>query len=354
MIVIAVLGKFFKYGSERIGATNINECKHEKGGSMKFKNKPLGVAVVTFCLALLFGLTANASAAGIKAALIAGVSNYKLANDLNYSAKDAVDFSNKVKWYSTVPAGNIRVLSNATATKATIRATIKTLSTLVKSGDVFLFFFSGHGAQGPDVAPFGDLNDNDEYIAPYETSFLSGGINYASMIRDDELYSWLLPLVTKGAKVLVILDTCYSGGALKAADLSTDKKGRTIKSINGAAPLKGSSSGGFVKDLNVPGFIVMTASDDTELSAENRWFQNGVFTHLLLRALEGGADDSYVLGSIGNDDEVITARELFHNATVVENVPYETSSTTITEYFEQTPQIYGEDDTPLFYLKPIH
>jgi hypothetical protein len=320
-----------------------------KGGSVKPKFRLIGIAT----LAILFGLVANASAVGVKAAVIAGVTKYKNVNSLHYCARDATDLYNKVLWYG-VSRFNARLLTDSRATKKGIQSAIKSAAGRVGAGDVFLFFFSGHGTYGPDVAPLEGAEEggDDEYILPYESAFLAGGgFNYASMIRDDELYDWLLPITLKGAKVLVILDSCYSGGALKAPITFDGKnKGAFVKTVEGAPPRKSPSQGGFVKDLNTPGFIVMTASSDEETAKECQWFQNGVFTHLILGALSGVADDNRAFGSEGNADRAISARELYQGAVTVQNVPYADSST-ITEYFEQTPQIYGEDDTILFYLK---
>lgn len=314
---------------------------------MKRKSTLLGMAT----LAMLLGLTANAYAVGIKAAVIAGVAKYKNINSLSYCAKDAVDVYNKAMWYG-MPKSNIKLLTDSKATKRGIQSAIKSAANKVYAGDVFLFFFSGHGTYGPDVYPFGDADGDDEYICPYDSAYLGGGgINYASMIRDDELYDWLLPITLKGAKVLVVLDSCYSGGAIKTTVSFGGKEQEvSIKTLEGTPPRKALSTSGFTKDLNAPGFIVMTASNDNQTSQEWAWFQNGVFTYLLLGALNGVADDSWTIGSIGNDDGAVSANELYYCATNAQNVPYH-NSLTITQHFNQTPQIYGGDNTTLFYLK---
>jgi len=315
---------------------------------MKIREVFIYLTVVT----IGFGICGNAYAAGIKAAVIAGVSDYRYINDLSYCAKDARDIYSRTVRMTNAKKSNIKLLAGKKATRNAIRNSIRTFGKRVKAGDVFMFYFSGHGSHGIDVPPFDDANLDDEYICPYDSRYDSNGyINYKSLIRDDQLYSWLLPITQKGATVLVILDTCYSGGALKAG-AATLRPGVNIKVMDGTPLVKKSTTSGFSKDLNNPGFIVLTACDDEELSAETPWFQNGVFTHLLLRALDGVADDSWVIGGVGNDDGIITANELFHSATVDENVPYKESATTITQVFEQTPQIYGGASTePLFYLK---
>ncbi len=309
-----------------------------------------GKLFTAFAVCVLYcAVSLEAGAAGIKAAVIVGVSNYKYINDLSYCAKDARDVYDRTVRMSNARKSNIKLLTEKNATKSKIKLAIRRLGKKVGYGDVFMFFFSGHGTHGTDISPIGDLNGDDEYLCPYNTGYYSNGsINYNSMIRDDELYEWLLPITQRGATVLVLLDSCYSGGALKAG---AGSKLANVKVMEGTPAYKSAKSTSFSKDLSGSNFIVMTASDDEELSQEWPWFQNGVFTHLLLRALDGVADDSYVIGSVGNDDYVITANELWHSITVDENDPYHLSSS-ITNHFDQTPQITGSTNpADLFYLR---
>ncbi|MCE5336903.1 MAG: caspase family protein [Desulfobacteraceae bacterium] len=303
---------------------------------------------LVFAVILAFGTATHCNAAGVYKAVIVGINNYKTVNDLKYSKQDALDIQKLVLEYG-VPTGNARLLTETYATKSAIKSALSSWKSYAGPGKVFLFFFSGHGTYGTDLDPVDETGGTDEYICPYD----SVGSNLSTMIRDDELRSWLQPTVDKGAQVLVILDTCFSGGFVKkTVTIGGVEKEAGVKTLEGkAVRSKASKAGGtsFAKDLNLPGYIVMTASDDDEYSYEYGWFQNGVFTYLLKFALSGQADDSWLVGGVGDDSGDISTNELYYGALAFSNKiwPWD-----ILAKFNQTPQQYGVGDSwTLFKLK---
>ena len=138
-----------------------------------------------------------------------------------------------------------------------------------------LFFFSGHGTTGRDVAPLDETGGLDEYLCSY-------GCTTSQYLRDDELSEWLGELPT--TNIVVILDTRFSGGQIKA-------EAGTVRSLRGAAAGVVRKGDGFSADLarriaprdmdDNPGCVVLTASDDDELSYEFHFLRKGVV--LLLR-----------------------------------------------------------------------
>jgi hypothetical protein len=74
----------------------------------------------------------------------------------------------------------------------------------LQSGDIFLYTYSGHGSQMPDF-------NSDEKDNLDETWCLFDG-----MLIDDEAYE-LWTRFREGVRVLVLLDCCHSGSAIKAA-----------------------------------------------------------------------------------------------------------------------------------------
>ncbi len=90
------------------------------------------------------------------------------------------------------------------ATRKRIIAEIKKAATELKSGDIFLLTYSGHGGQIPDL-------NNDEPDGMDETWCL-----YDGQLVDDELNA-LLASFAPGVRVLVFSDSCHSGTVVREA-----------------------------------------------------------------------------------------------------------------------------------------
>ncbi|MBC8229659.1 caspase family protein, partial [bacterium] len=144
-------------------------------------------------------------------AVIAGVADYPgTGNDLDYPDDDAIDIKNSLLLYENWEDDNIQLLLDSEATKANIQTAIETMENMADSDDVCLLFFSGHGTNGIDVNPIDESDGLDEYICAHDAN-----------IRDDELSDWLGNLST--TNVVVIVDTCFSGGQIKVVDGFTPK-----------------------------------------------------------------------------------------------------------------------------------
>jgi hypothetical protein len=90
------------------------------------------------------------------------------------------------------------------ATRARVASEIKKAATGLKSGDVFLLTYSGHGGQLPD-------KNGDEEDAEDETWCLYDGEQV-----DDELYA-MLARFASGVRIIVCSDSCHSGTVTKQA-----------------------------------------------------------------------------------------------------------------------------------------
>ena len=98
----------------------------------------------------------------------------------------------------------VTTLLTKAGTRDRVAKEIKSAATSLKSGDIFLLTYSGHGGQLPD------LND-DEVDAQDETWCLYDGEQV-----DDELYV-LLGKFAKGVRILIFSDSCHSGTVTKQA-----------------------------------------------------------------------------------------------------------------------------------------
>jgi len=268
--------------------------------------KTAGVAA---CLCIAAGLLASPASGGTPTyrAVLAGVSEYEYLNSLSYCDKDARDMRNALLQDPRWLPENITILADGEddlATKANIQSAIAAMSATAIPGDVCIFYFSGHGAYDVDVSPFDEADSLDEYICPRDMDVF----DYSTGIRDDELQTWINAIP---GTVLVILDTCHSGGNVKSA---------TSLVVKGIGPPRPPSRGedGFAEDLTrasatkdlddiVGGIAVLTACDDDELSTECWDFMNGAFTYHLLEGMNSCLPDA---PGMGNGNGQISLSEL--------------------------------------------
>jgi hypothetical protein len=143
---------------------------------------------------------------GNKVALLFGINNYPGGsdNDLNGCINDINDVAAKLN--SLYPsAWTIELFKDSEVTKFAFRNSIKNQIVAMKSGDLLLIAYSGHGTQVND--PHHDEDDGyDEALYLYDGVF-----------TDDEFNS-ILQLIPDGAKVIIGLDSCFSGTATRLYD----------------------------------------------------------------------------------------------------------------------------------------
>jgi hypothetical protein len=136
--------------------------------------------------------------------VFAGISDYPGdANDLRYTAQDAVTARDALVANAGMTRDNAMTLTDAQATIGNLRDAFRTMAGRVGPNDLFVFFYSGHGGQvdrpgGPDQA---DADGMDETIFLYDGD-----------VRDDELNTMLGQF---RGRALIILDSCHSGGFAK-------------------------------------------------------------------------------------------------------------------------------------------
>jgi hypothetical protein len=147
-----------------------------------------------------------------KKALLVGINDYAPAGpggpDLHGCVNDVKDFANTLGALSIVPIlpASMRILTDRNATRENILGGLKWLLSGAKSGDVRVFYYSGHGTYVVDVS--GDELDNkDEAICPHD--FATAG-----PITDDDIRA-VLAGTGSGVNLDVFLDSCFSGTATR-------------------------------------------------------------------------------------------------------------------------------------------
>jgi hypothetical protein len=182
---------------------------------------------------------------------------------------------------------DIITLTNQAATRGAILKTIE--QHLVKSaatGDVLLFYFSGHGSQVQNS--LSDETDKlDESLVPADSRL---GI---PDIRDKELDSLFNRILDRGARLSVILDSCHSGSGARGLPPGARPRGVKADLRDAADP---SPYGPRPEDR---GALVVSATQEDDRAWETRDEEKkirGAFSWAWIRAMrdssagESGAD----------------------------------------------------------------
>lgn len=153
-------------------------------------------------------------------ALLVGIGNYNPKStgwSVIHGNNDVALLEKKLK----TKGFSVSHLIDGDATKSKIKSALSNLVASVKTGDVVYLHFSGHGQL------IQDMNQDEQeafdqsfvcYDACFSPKYKSGGRPYRgeNHLIDDELFPYLNKLKRKiGSKgnLVVVFDTCYSGGA---------------------------------------------------------------------------------------------------------------------------------------------
>ncbi|MEM0936002.1 MAG: caspase family protein [Pseudomonadota bacterium] len=190
-------------------------------------------------MSVLFCCTAVAGWAETRHAVLIAVSDYHASVDALAPPLEGPPNDIALMWdvlsEEGVPPNRITVLADtglpATAegladarapTRAAILETLGALAERVSAGDDILLYFSGHGAQVPDLP--GQTHDSepdglDEAYLPADFRIEQGaaGPRYVNAIRDDEIGAVIDRMIAHGAKVWLVADTCHAGTLRRGA-----------------------------------------------------------------------------------------------------------------------------------------
>ena len=161
---------------------------------------------------LNWSLTSGGGGSGgnMKYALCVGINNYSLAGctPLNGCVNDAAYFRDNLVNRGGWTGANMTMLTNNVATKSAIRNAIASYAARAVQGDTFIYQHSSHGGSAKDSS--GDYT-KDVCLCTYNANYW-----------DYELAADLA-LFASGVKVVVIADTCHSGGLFKSVGKQADK-----------------------------------------------------------------------------------------------------------------------------------
>jgi metacaspase-1 len=254
-----------------------------------------------------------------KKAVCVGINDYPYGsgNDLNGCVNDANGWADLLINNFGFASADVKVLLDAKATKANIMAALEGMVKGAKSGDILVFTNSSHGTYVADTS--GDEEKYDEAICPYDC-------DDDQLIVDDDLRN-LFATLKDGVNLTVILDSCFSGTATRAAKgktpddrrrrfLSPALMGRPILKNPWKAKAKGKAMNPELKMKEV----LLSGCSDKQYSSD-----------AIIDGAYHGAMSYYALKAIKDMNCKITYNQLHSQ------IEY-----TLTEEYDQTPQLEGK------------
>jgi len=196
--------------------------------------------------------------------LSVGINKYENENlNLTYARPDAQAFSSFLnlkgeKLFSRIHSYS---LVDRDASKTKILSTIDEISKMMKKEDVFIFFYAGHGSMEENVFYF----ITSEITGLYQQDKLKSALSVNEL---QEKFKMLPAL-----KQVVFIDACQSGGSVQALAMRGATEEKALAQLSRSS-----------------GVHVMASSESEQQSAEIKSLGHGVFTYVLLEALNGKAD----------------------------------------------------------------
>ena len=196
--------------------------------------------------------------------LSVGINRYENeALNLTYARPDAQAFSsfmnsNGEKLFRKVYSYN---LYDKVATRENIISSINEISKVINKEDVFIFFYAGHGS----------TEGNGFYFITSEITGLYQQDKLKNALRVNELQDKfkMIPAL----KQVVFIDACQSGSSVEVLAMRGATEEKALAQLSRSS-----------------GVHVMASSESNQQSAEIKSLGHGVFTYVLLEALNGKAD----------------------------------------------------------------
>ncbi|HTB52448.1 MAG TPA: caspase family protein [Ferruginibacter sp.] len=235
-------------------------------------------------------------------ALIIAIENYTHFRKVAFAIKDGQDLKDALTKIG-LEEDDIKILSDKDATKNSIISELEILSKRATKDDRIIFFFAGHGT----------FIEDQNYIIPvdaYKNISLKG-----SCISISTILGYLKK--SNCTKNILFLDCCHSGF----------EPGDTIRDAN-ISFLADELKLQYRSEEYCCGFA---SSKSNETSISNGQLRNGVWTHFLIRALNGDAGEIYEDGILLSD-----RLQSYLNKNVKEFVHLNTTTKQ-----DQTPTFFG-------------
>ncbi len=257
-----------------------------------------------------------------KFALVIGIDKYEISPLLG-CVKDAEKFRDALTNYSGFRQENIEMLTDEAATYKAILQAIVSHYQKAQRGDLFVFYFSGHGTLFPDEQS-ADLDEKavieppnlipgkyDGALCPIDidSEINSSGKPWENLLLDDTLAWHFSRFTSKGCTVIFISDSCHSGAQARDASgaeiiskkLDLTKALRSLRSVDDGdngflkpdqikrklQSIPSPAISREVESYNLRGqYLLFASSRDIQESGATR--QGSLFTNALIDAMRNG------------------------------------------------------------------
>lgn len=266
------------------------------------------------CALFLTAAAGSVQAKGRKFGLFIGINDYpETIGALSGCVNDAKRMQKTLATRYGFKAADTKLLLNADATRQGIIDEIKRFEAMAGEGDIFVMHYSGHGSLFPDS--YSEEQDETEFVyyedpdtgrviyprdrydstlVPVDADDETSGKPWRNEILDDELFALFSAFTKKGAKVVFISDSCFSGSIARAEAVKTKMRFAPINRIFGTNSFEEIK---FEKPANqrtltAPRpmnnlYITMTGANVNETASDGapKAEQMGLFTENLVKAL---------------------------------------------------------------------
>jgi len=242
----------YRHTINLIGGTNIITAS--ASNREKIESDPQSIEVVSD----------RAGKSSVCYVLAVGINQYKNPKmTLNYARPDAESFGKVLDEKGTLFKNiELHSLYDADATKENILKKLEELAGKVHQEDVFIFYYAGHGS----------MVDNQFFFIPTGSSRL---YDLSSLQKDAIEASVLQERLRniKALKQLIVMDACQSGASVELLATRGAAEEKAIAQLSRSA-----------------GIHVMASAGSEQFATEFAELGHGLFTYLLIKALNGDAD----------------------------------------------------------------
>jgi WD40 repeat protein len=193
-----------------------------------------------------------------------GINKYQNENlTLTYARPDARAFAEFINKNAGKLFNKIHsfTLFDGNATRENILSAIDEIGSTMKKEDVFIFFYAGHGSTDNGIFYF----ITSEITGMYQENKLKDALRVNELQEKFKL----LPAL----KQVVFVDACHSGSSVETLAMRGASEEKALAQLSRSS-----------------GIHVMASSESEQQSAEIKSLGHGVFTYVLLEALNGKAD----------------------------------------------------------------
>ena len=194
---------------------------------------------------------------------VIGAGEYKETSDIQYSRRSADLFAKVASKVLGIAPSRSVVLLDKDATSGSIESGLRGMLRKVKGGDTLYFYYSGHGVPDPT-----DQN------APYmlATDHAPDFIHKNDYFKLENIYK---TLSESGAKVVVFMDSCFTGRTDEESVFGSDKGAVRLKPEKLSIPTDGK-------------LAVITAGTGEQFSNAFPSRRHRLFSYYLMKAMLGG------------------------------------------------------------------